>query len=63
MPVPAPNLTARSRRAAIAAEAKSRTFVGTYELHLVAQAGSWLISQLKFNLKFIDGNRELEKST
>ncbi len=49
-------------RAAIAAAAKSRTFVGTYELDLVAQAGRWLISRLKFNLKFIDGNRELEKA-
>jgi hypothetical protein len=36
--------------------------VGTYELDLVAQAGRWLISRLKFNLKFIDGNRELQKA-
>jgi hypothetical protein len=50
-------------RAGIAAASKSRTFVGTYELDLVAQAGRWLIAKLKFNLKFIDGNRELEKAT
>lgn len=50
-------------RAGIAAASKSRTFVGTYELDLLAQAQRWLISKLKFNLKFIDGNRELEKVT
>jgi hypothetical protein len=50
-------------RAATAAASKSRTFVGTYELDLLAQAERWLISKLKFNLKFIDGNRELEKGS
>jgi hypothetical protein len=50
-------------RAAIAAASKSRTFVGTYELDLLAHAQRWLISKLKLNLKFIDGNRELEKAT
>lgn len=49
-------------RGAIAAAAKSRTFVGTYETELVMHAGEWRIEMLKFNLKFIDGNRELEKA-
>jgi hypothetical protein len=41
---------------------RTRVFVGTYELKLVASAGRWQISELKFKLKFIDGNLELEKS-
>jgi hypothetical protein len=49
-------------RAAISTAAKSRTFVGTYEIELVPRAAEWLIAKLKFNLKFIDGNRELEKA-
>jgi len=49
-------------RAAIAAAAKSRTFVGTYEFELVRQAAEWRIGMLKFNLRFIEGNRELEKA-
>ena len=49
-------------RGAIAAAAKSRTFVGTYEFELVLQAAEWRIGTLKFHLKFIDGNRELEKA-
>ncbi|HEY7996553.1 MAG TPA: hypothetical protein VIE14_06770, partial [Steroidobacteraceae bacterium] len=49
-------------RAAIAAAAKSRTFVGTYEFALVLQGSAWRIEKLRFNLKFIDGNRELEKA-
>jgi hypothetical protein len=50
-------------RAGITAQAKTRTFVGTYDLDLSAQAGCWRISKFKFNLKFIDGNLELEKAT
>ena len=49
-------------RDAIAAAAKSRTFVGTYEFALVLQGSAWRIEKLRFNLKFIDGNRELEKA-
>lgn len=41
---------------------RTRVFVGTYELKLVAGAEHWRISELKFKLKFIDGNLELEKS-
>ena len=41
---------------------KSRVFVGTYELALVAADMNWLIKRLVFRLKFIDGNLQLEKS-
>ena len=44
-----------------AAGLKSRVFVGTYELTLALSNGRWLITRLVFNLKFIDGNLELEK--
>jgi hypothetical protein len=38
----------------------SRVFVGSYDFHLVL-GGSWNIDLFRFNLKFIDGNLELEK--
>jgi len=50
-------------RSAVSTEAKSRRFVGTYDIELQSTEGSWRISRLKFNLKFIDGNLELEKAT
>ncbi len=50
-------------RARIAAPVKSRTFVGAYEFDLLAQTGKWRISKLKFILKFIEGNLELDKAT
>lgn len=40
----------------------TRTFVGSYDFHLIKQDGEWIIDQFKFNLKFIDGNPALEKS-
>ena len=40
---------------------KTRLFVGTYELELQQSAQKWRIGRLAFNLKFIDGNLELEK--
>jgi hypothetical protein len=40
----------------------TRTFVGSYNFHLVKKAGIWLIDQFKFNLKYIDGNANLEAS-
>ncbi len=40
----------------------TRTFVGSYEIHLLKQDDAWKIDRFKFNLKFIDGNTELEKS-
>jgi 3-phenylpropionate/cinnamic acid dioxygenase small subunit len=39
----------------------TRTFVGSYNFHLVNQNDTWKIDQFKFNLKFIDGNPDLEK--
>jgi hypothetical protein len=50
-------------RAAIAAADKTRTFVGSYDLELARESGRWRISKLEFVLKFIDGNRELERAT
>ncbi len=39
----------------------TRTFVGSYDIGLVMQSGEWKINTFKYNLKFIEGNRELEK--
>jgi hypothetical protein len=50
-------------RSNIATDAKSRRFVGSYEIDLIAMAGGWRISRLKFNLKFIDGNLQLEAAS
>lgn len=44
-----PNITNRN----------TRTFVGTYDLHLRKKGGSWRIDRFRFNLKFIDGNLDL----
>ncbi len=49
-------------RAGISTEAKTRRFVGTYEMDLEANDSGWRIHKFKFNLKFIDGNLELEKA-
>ncbi len=38
-----------------------RTFVGSYDFHLVRNDGVWWIDAFKFNLKYIDGNKDLEK--
>jgi hypothetical protein len=38
----------------------TRTFVGSYDLSLGRQGSDWKIRRFKFNLKFIDGNKELE---
>ena len=40
----------------------TRTFVGSYDFHLNKKGDRWQIDLFKFNLKFIDGNRDLEKS-
>lgn len=40
----------------------TRTFVGSYNFHLTKAGGSWRIDRFKFNLKFIDGNLNLEAS-
>jgi hypothetical protein len=38
----------------------TRTFVGSYDFHLVRADSGWKIDQFRFNLKFIDGNKDLE---
>ena len=38
----------------------TRTFVGSYDFHLRELDSNWRIDQFKFNLKFIDGNPNLE---
>jgi hypothetical protein len=50
-------------REKIASAAKSRTFVGSYDIHLTRNEGRWRIDLFRLNLKFIDGNRELEIET
>jgi hypothetical protein len=37
-----------------------RTFVGSYDLGLVRMSGEWRIDELRFNLKYLDGNLDLE---
>ena len=39
----------------------TRTFVGSYDFHLIKKDGVWWIDRFKFNLKYIDGNPDLEK--
>lgn len=50
-------------RSGISATARSRTFIGTYEFNLDKSDGRWRISLMRFNLKFLEGNLELEKAT
>lgn len=38
----------------------TRTFVGSYDFHLVRDGTEWRIDAFRFNLKFIDGNLSLE---
>ena len=40
----------------------TRTFVGSYEFHLIKNGENWQIDKFKFNLKYIDGNPNLEGS-
>jgi hypothetical protein len=40
----------------------TRIFVGSYNFHLIKEGEDWQIDKFKFNLKFIDGNPELEAS-
>lgn len=39
----------------------TRTFVGSYVFGLTKEAGRWKINSFVYNLKFIDGNKDLEK--
>jgi hypothetical protein len=38
----------------------TRVFVGSYNYHMVKGDGGWKIDRFKFNLQFIDGNKDLE---
>lgn len=40
----------------------TRTFVGSYDFHLVKKNNIWLIDKFKFNLKFMEGNLNLHES-
>jgi hypothetical protein len=37
----------------------TRTFVGSYNFHLIRTDAGWKIDRFKFNLKYIDGNKDL----
>jgi len=37
----------------------TRTFVGSYNFHLIRTAAGWKIDRFKYNLKYIDGNKDL----
>jgi len=38
----------------------TRRFVGTYDLNLRKVRGRWCLDRLRYNLKFVDGNTDLE---
>lgn len=38
----------------------TRTFVGTYDLNLRKHRGAWRVDRLRYDLKFLDGNTDLE---
>jgi hypothetical protein len=40
----------------------TRTYVGSYDFHLIKEGKFWRIYLIRFNLKFIDGNQDLEAS-
>jgi hypothetical protein len=40
----------------------TRTFVGSYDVHLVRAPDRWRIDRFRFNLKFMDGNARLEEA-
>jgi len=50
-------------REKISNPSKTRVFVGSYDVHLTRTDGRWRIDLFRFNLKFIEGNPELEKAT
>ena len=41
-------------------ESNTRTFVGSYDFHLKKDSDAWRIDRFKFDLKYIDGNPNLE---
>jgi SnoaL-like domain len=48
---------------AVSSEENTRTFVGSYDIHLVKRPDGWKIDLFRFNLKFITGNLHLETAT
>ena len=40
----------------------SRVFVGSYDLHLIRIEDRWLIDSFRFNLKFLEGNADLDRN-
>jgi len=40
----------------------TRVFVGSYDFQLTKDGARWRITMFRFNLKYIEGNPELEKS-
>lgn len=40
----------------------TRTFVGSYDFELQRIEGTWRIGLFRFNLKYVDGNRDLENA-
>ena len=40
----------------------SRVFVGSYDLHLIRVEDRWLIDSFRFNLKFLEGNADLDRN-
>lgn len=38
----------------------TRVYVGSYDFHLVEAEGGWKIDRFRFNLKYIDGNQNLD---
>jgi SnoaL-like protein len=39
----------------------TRTLVGSYDFHLLRLDGRWQIDSFRFNLKYVDGNANLER--
>jgi hypothetical protein len=40
----------------------TRVFVGSYDFELKKEGAQWRITMFRFNLKYVEGNLELEKS-
>jgi hypothetical protein len=43
----------------VASGRNTRTFVGSYDFHLLRDGARWHIDAFRFNLKYLDGNLEL----
>lgn len=41
----------------------TRTFVGSYDFHLTRHGQRWTIDRFRFNLKYVDGNKDLTGGT